>query len=79
MMKLNKIVCDNFSEGDWFSVHDVIAIWSQVYPSSVPTSRELGKLLPTLGLESERRPGQSFLFYCMNDKKCLYTKKERDW
>lgn len=79
LVKLNRIICDNFKEGDWFSVHDIIYLWSRTYPSSTPTSRELGKLLPALNLESERRPGESYLYYCMNDKKCLYEKKERDW
>lgn len=79
LTRLSNLICDNFQEGEWFTIHDIAWLWTQRYPSCVPTNRELGKLVQGLGLESEHRKGHSYLFYEYNGKNPLYVPKERDW
>lgn len=41
------------------------------------TVRELAKILPMMGLESEKRDGYNYKFYQYNGKKPLYVKQPR--
>lgn len=77
-IKLGKIIEDNFKEGDWFTVHDIQYLWMQRW-RHVPAVRELAKIIPSFGFESESRDGFAFKFYKYDGRKPVYVKEERDF
>lgn len=75
-VKLQKVIEENFEEGEWFTVHDISYLWNKRWSHSL-TVRELAKILPMMGLESEKRDGYNYKFYKYNGKKPLYVKQPR--
>ena len=73
-VKLARVIEDNFEEGEWFTVHDIQYLWNQRWSHNL-TVRELAKILPMMGLESEKRDGYNYKFYQYNGKKPLYVRQ----
>ena len=60
--KASILIMEHFSDGEWFTVHDIMELWARRWVRCL-TEKELCKTLPALNLEFEFRPGHNYKFY----------------
>lgn len=65
--KASLLIMDNYSDGEWFTVHDILDLWATRWVKCL-TEKELSKTLPALDLEYEFRPGHNYKFYRYHPK-----------
>ena len=58
-IKAAMLITDNYSNGDWFTVHDIMDLWAERWIKCL-TEKELSKTIPIFTVE---RPGCSILEY----------------